>query len=233
MARGYDPRMPAQPIVFDVNETVLDIAALDPLFADAFGDKGVRRMWFAQTLQNAMAATLYGRYRPFDEMARAALEMTARSRGLRLDDARAQRILGGIMTLPAHGDVRDGLTILRDAGFRLAVFSQSPADTLEAQMRHVGLRDFFDHVISADEAQHAKPSPKAYAAAAHRLEHVRPVLVAAHGWDVAGAMAAGWDAAFVGRHGAALNPLEDPPAIVENDLRAVARALVARDATLP
>ncbi len=225
--------MPAQPIVFDVNETVLDIAALDPLFVDAFGDTSVRRLWFAQTLQNALAATLYGHYQPFDEMARAALEMTARSRGLRLDDARAQRILGGMITLPAHGDVREGLTILRDAGFRMAVFSQSPEATLEAQFKSAGLRDFFDHVISVDEAEHCKPSPKAYAIATHRLDHVRPLLVASHGWDIAGAMAAGWDAAFVARHGATLNPLEPPPVIAENDLRAVARAIVARDATLP
>ncbi|MDQ3655068.1 MAG: haloacid dehalogenase type II, partial [Chloroflexota bacterium] len=40
-------------IVFDVNETLLDVGALDPLFVRMFGDATVRREWFGQMLQSA------------------------------------------------------------------------------------------------------------------------------------------------------------------------------------
>ena len=47
-------------------------------------------------------------------------------------------------------------------------------------------------------------------------------LVAAHAWDVAGAMRAGCAAAFVARPGKILDPLFEPPDVVGSDLREVA-----------
>jgi len=218
-------------IVLDVNETLLDMSALDPLFADAFGDKGVRRVWFAQSIQTAMAMTLYGNYAPFGEIARAALEITARKRGVRLDDERARRILHGLGALPAHGDVRDGLARLRDAGYHIVVLAQATQEALEAQLDHAQLREFVERIFSADAIRRYKPAPETYALVRDTLDDERPpLLVAAHDWDIAGAMHAGWDAAFVGRHGAALNPLEPAPALVAPDMRALADAIVSRGA---
>jgi 2-haloacid dehalogenase len=219
-------------IVFDLNETLLDMSALDPLFADAFGDKGMRRVWFAQTLLNAMSATILGSYVDFADLAKAALEMTARKRGVTIDDERTRRILRGMAALPAHGDVISGLTRLRDAGLRLVVLANGSEAMAGAQLDHAKLRGFFDSVLSTDAVRRFKPAPEAYAMAAERLETApnELLLVAAHEWDVAGAMHAGLDAAFVSRHGTALNPLEPRPSIVAPDIRAIANAIVARRA---
>ncbi|MBD5655702.1 MAG: haloacid dehalogenase type II [Candidatus Eremiobacteraeota bacterium] len=222
----------ARAIVFDLNETLLDMSALDPLFADAFGDKSVRRAWYAQTLQNVMSATIIRSYADFGELAKAALEMTARQRGVTIDDERTRRILRGMSALPAHGDVAAGLTRLRDAGRRLAVFTNASEAMVRAQLDHAKLSEYFEVVLSTDAVGRFKPAPEAYAFAAERLE-VAPselLLVAAQAWDVAGAMSAGLDAAFVSRHGTALNPLEPRPSIVAPDVRAIASAIVAREA---
>ncbi|GAC1443868.1 MAG: haloacid dehalogenase type II [Vulcanimicrobiaceae bacterium] len=216
-------------IVFDVNETLLDLSALDPLFADAFGDKSTRRVWFSQMLQSAFAGTIAGSYHPFSDLARASLEMTARKRGVVLDDERKRRILAGMAVLPAHGDVASGLTTLRDAGFRLAVLTNSTASTIASQLEHAKIADYFDLVLSTDAVSSFKPDPKTYAYACERLE-VAPgdaMLVAAHDWDVMGAMRAGMRAAFVSRHGTSLNPLEPKPEIVAANINAVAQAIVA------
>ncbi len=50
-------------IVFDVNETLLDLSVLDPLFESGFGQVGVRQEWFGLLLRSALAATLIGRVR--------------------------------------------------------------------------------------------------------------------------------------------------------------------------
>ena len=97
--------MPIPTIVFDVNETLLDLSALDPLFADAFGDKAARRVWFAQTLTNAMSATIVGTYAEFGALAEAALDMTARKRGITIDDERKRRILQGMRHIFIEGVV--------------------------------------------------------------------------------------------------------------------------------
>ncbi len=218
-------------IVLDVNETLLDMSALDPLFADAFGDKGVRRVWFAQTLQTALAMTLYGEYRPFEEIEKAALEMTARKRGVRLDDERARRIMRGVAALPAHGDVRDGLKRLRDEGYHIVVLAQGAEAALDEQLTHANLREFVERIYSAEACQRFKPAPETYALVRDALsDEAPPLLVSSHDWDAAGAMHAGWETAFLARHGAALNPLEPRPSIVAPDMRAVADAIVTRGA---
>jgi 2-haloacid dehalogenase len=54
-------------------------------------------------------------------------------------------------------------------------------------------------------------------------------LIAAHAWDVAGAMRAGCAAAFVARPGALWNPLLEKPDVWGKDLREIADLIIARD----
>jgi 2-haloacid dehalogenase len=89
--------------VFDVNETLLDLAALDPLFERTFGDAAVRGRWFAQMLQLALTATITGEYRPFGEHGLAALEMLAARRGVAVGEAEGASLREGMASLPAHG----------------------------------------------------------------------------------------------------------------------------------
>ncbi len=218
-------------LVFDVNETLLDLRALDPHFARVFGDAAVRREWFATMLQSALLLTVTGPYFDFGAHFRAALALTAEKRGVTVSEADEKAILGQVRKLPAHPEVRESLTRLRDAGFRMAALTNSIGLVEEAQLTNAGIRDLFDEALSADDAKRLKPAPEAYAAAASKLGvplgQVR--LIAAHGWDVAGAMRAGCAAAFVARPGALWNPLLEKPDVWGNDLREVADQIIARD----
>ena len=73
----------ARTIVFDVNETLLDLTALDPLFERAFGRSGLRREWFAQLLQSAFVSIITDSYADFGTIGRAALHMVAQRNGIR------------------------------------------------------------------------------------------------------------------------------------------------------
>src|SRR4029453_19662570 len=97
------------------------------------------------------------------------------------------------------------------------------------QLGHAGPLDAFEAVLSADAVRRLKPAPEPYRMAATRLG-VAPadvLLVAAHAWDVAGARAAGCQAAFVARPGKVLDPLPDPPDLVVPDLDDLATRLLA------
>ena len=48
--------------VFDVNETLLDLGALDPLFERVFGDASARQAWFGQFLTSWLTAMVTGVY---------------------------------------------------------------------------------------------------------------------------------------------------------------------------
>jgi len=218
-------------IVFDVNETLLDLSALDPHFQRVFGDAEVRVEWFQTMLQSAFLTTITGPYKSFGEHFRAALAITALRRNLWVapDDERA--ILAGVRTLPAHPDVRPALERLRSAGFRLAALTNSTAEVEEAQLRNAKLADLFEKALSADSGKRLKPAPEAYAGAARELgvglSDLR--MVAAHVWDVQGAMRAGCSAAFVERPGAVWNPLLERPDIVGSDLGEIAERVIEID----
>jgi 2-haloacid dehalogenase len=216
-------------IVFDVNETLLDLAALDPIFAALFGEEAARREWFQQMLQSAMVATITDTYADFSTLAMAALEMVAARRNHRLTDGEREAVRNGMRQLPPHSDVVPALDRLSDAGLRLAALTNSTAAVAEAQLGNAGLRDRFEQVLSADTVQRLKPAPEPYRMAADRLavEMSQIRLVAAHAWDVAGAMRAGCSAAFVARPGMVLDPLAPTPDIVGTDLIDVAQRIIA------
>ena len=212
-------------IVFDVIETLLDLAPLDRHFRRAFGDKVSRQLWFRQMLEVAMTMAITGTYEDFSKVGKAALKMTAMQRGTTISAADRKAIMSELRQLPPHDDVRGALESLHAAGFRIAALTNSTEKVLQAQLKAAGIHRLFDKCLSVDAVRRFKPSPEAYAYAARQLRVTEAgmMLVAAHTWDVSGAMAAGCRAAFVKRPGKALSPLGKQPEIVVSDLRELAR----------
>jgi 2-haloacid dehalogenase len=217
--------------VFDVNETLLDLAAMDPHFQRIFGDPGVRVTWFNQMVQSALVATVTGAYQQFGALAMAALEMIAEQAGVELSDDDKEAVATQMRQLPAHPEVAGALRRLGDAGLRLASLTNSTEQVARAQLEHAGLIDTFELVLSADTVHRLKPAPEPYLMAADRLGvpigEVR--LIAAHAWDVAGAARAGCATAFVARPGKVLDPLVERPGIVGADLAEVADAILTAE----
>lgn len=218
-------------IVCDVNETLLDVAALEPDFKDVFGDARAQQDWFATVLLYSEVATLAGPYTDFASIAGAALDMTATARNVTVSANNRTRILQGMLKLPAHADVRDGLQIMRDAGLRLVTLTNSAPAAVQQQLSNAGLASFFEGSFSVDTVRRFKPAPEAYRSVAEGLrvpvDQLR--LVAAHAWDIVGALRAGCAGAFVARAGKVLYPLGPQPDIVGPDFRKVAQAIVAAE----
>jgi len=55
--------MAARPlIVFEVNETLLDLETMEPTFQRIFGEKSAMRLWFANFIMYSAALTVAGCY---------------------------------------------------------------------------------------------------------------------------------------------------------------------------
>lgn len=218
-------------LVFDVNETLLDLAALDPVFVELFGTADVRREWFGVVLRNAMTLTITGDESDFVEVARASLTMVAEAHHINLPDDAFRSVAAGLRTLPPHSDVVPGLTALRDAGLTLVALTNSPQATADAQIDNAGLRPFFSRVLSVEPTGKFKPAPEVYhhAATVLREDPSRLRMVAAHDWDTAGAMRAGYAAALITRPGVAVNPLYPRPDVVASNLESGAVAIIGAE----
>ncbi len=221
----------ASAVVCDVNETLLDLGALDPLFAEWFGAPTARRDWFSLTLHYAMTLAATRQYRDFSDVGAAALAEIARRHGVVLPDDARQLIRKRISDLPPHPDVIPALRMLRGAGIVTAALSNNSTAVLSEQMRRSGLAPLFDAIVSVEEAEALKPAPEVYRFIAERLAQppVSLWMVAAHGWDIAGAMRAGLRGAFVARPGQSPDPFA-PPDVIAGDLYAAAAAITADSA---
>lgn len=215
-------------IVFDLMGTLLDLQAMDTHFERFFDNAAIRKEWFTQTLQLAMAAVLTNSYEDFSVQADTALEMTARHYKVSMLGEEKNLILGTLRKLRAFPDVAQNLQRLRDAGLKLALLTNSTLPAAEAQLTFAGLRDHFEQVMSTDEIRCFKPAPEVYQLAADRLgvEPGQVRLVSAHDWDVSGALRAGCAAAFVSRPGQVMNPFGPQPDIRGMDLSEVTEMIL-------
>ena len=218
-------------IVFDVNETLLDLAVIQPHFQRVFGDAAIMQQWFALLLHSSLVATLTTDYVDFGSLAAAALDLVAMRQGITLAEDDRSVILTTLQHLPPHPDVSPSLDRLRTAGLRLATLTNSSQGMAGAQLANAGLQDYFEQRLSVEETRRFKPAPEPYRMAASKLgvpvENLR--LVAAHDWDVHGALHAGSRGAYIARRGRLYHPLYTKPDIIGSDLLQVTDRILELD----
>ena len=132
--------------VFDVNETLLDLAALDGFFAGLAGTPQARKEWFGLMIHGALTQTAARSYRPFGELGAACLESVAARHGRVATAEHKRELTRRMRELPAHPDARAALARLRDAGFDVVTLTNSAAEVAEAQLRSAGLRELIQAV---------------------------------------------------------------------------------------
>jgi len=217
-------------IVFDVNETLLDLQTMEPTFERIFGEKRAMRLWFANFIMYSAALTVAGCYVPFTDIGSAVMKMLADTQGIEIDEADKKELTEKFSTMPPHPEVPAALRRLRDAGFRLFTLTDNLLEVQTRQLRQGGIVDLFERRFSADGVKHHKPSRQAYAyvESALGVEPTRLCLVACHTWDTLGAVVAGWEAALIKRIGNDVLGVGPQPQIIGNDLDDVSDQLIAR-----
>jgi 2-haloacid dehalogenase len=217
-------------LVFDVNETLIDIDSIAPLFERIFGDAAAMREWFGQLIMYSITATLAGRYVDFFTLGQGVLRMVGDIRRVEIADDDVQALKQAMLTMPAHPDVEDGLLALRDRGFRLVTLTNSPPNPDgPSPIKHAKLSHLFERQFSIEACRMFKPAPATYLYVCEQLG-VAPtdcMMVAAHVWDTIGAQSVGFSGALITRPGNAALPVPGlpQPTIVANDLRDLAAKL--------
>ncbi|PKA97321.1 2-haloacid dehalogenase [Flavobacteriaceae bacterium MAR_2009_75] len=217
-------------LFFDVNETLLDLAPLKKKVAESLGGReDLLALWFTTMLQYSLVTSASGKYEHFAYIGAATLQMVAANNNISLSEEKARKVVkSSLRALPPHPEVKESLEALKKAGYTLVSFTNGSNDGVKAQFEFAGLTDYFDKRLSVEDAGKFKPFNESYAWAARTVK-ARPedcMMIAAHGWDVAGALWSGWRAAFIKRPGQQLFPLAPKTEIAEDNLRKVADILL-------
>lgn len=182
-------------LAFDVYGTLIDtngvVAALEAL-------AGTKAQVFSQTWRNKQLEYSFRRglmqnYQNFAVCTSQALDYTCAFHKVSLTEEQKAELLDIYRVLPAFSDVKEGLTQLSAADFRLYAFSNGKADALEMLLNNAGIRDLFLGVVSVDDLKTFKPSPGVYS---HFLRQAGAKggdawLISSNPFDVIGAISAG------------------------------------------
>jgi 2-haloacid dehalogenase len=231
MQQEGDRQMAKLPlIVFDVNETLLDLETMEPTFERIFRERGAMRLWFANFIMYSAALTVAGCYVPFTDIGGAVMKMLADTRGIKVTDADKKELREKFSTMPPYAEVPAALRKLRSAGFRLFTLTDNLLEVQTRQLTNGGIVELFERRFSADGVKHHKPSRQAYAYVEKELgaKATDFCLIASHTWDTLGAVAAGWEAALIRRPGNDVLGVGPQPQMVGDTLDDVANQLIAR-----
>jgi 2-haloacid dehalogenase len=222
-------------LAFEVNDSLLNIRHLAPLFERVFGDGKLVNEWYTQLILYSEAITLAeGPYTPFFNLSEAVLKSMGSIHGIPIQHADLVELEMRSATMPAHPDVPAGLKQLKDAGFRLVTLSNSPQGAQIIQLTHAGIDGYFEKVLSVDLVRRYKPAPQVYHMAAEELyaSTAEICMVSTHVWDTLGAQNVGCPAALIARPSNAPPPKlavlgwSAAPVAVGSDLPSLASQLI-------
>lgn len=218
-------------ILFDINETILDLSSLKPKFKAAFGAETVTATWFSMLLHTSTVCALTDVKTDFATLARVMLDTIAARLGVEISDVMCNDILGGFSSLQAHADVKPALSRLRSAGYRTVAFTNSSLNLVTSQIDNAGLKEYFDDIVSVEETGSFKPDPKVYRFVAEQVNRTvnELRLVATHDWDTHGALMGGMHAAYIDRSGAPYHPLYHRPDVYAATMGDMVEQIITRD----
>lgn len=210
-------------LAFDVYGTLIDTNGVVAALQGIIGDKAEKfsGAWREKQLEYSFRRGLMQNYENFAVCTSQALDYTCAFYKELLTDEQKTDLLGMYRVLPAFGDVREGLTEAKKAGFRIYAFSNGKADALEMLLESAGISELFLGVVSVDDIKTFKPSPGTYC---HFLRQAKATgqsawMVSSNPFDVIGALSAGMKAAWVQRSPDAIfDPWGMEPTITVNDL---------------
>lgn len=190
--------------VFDAYGTLFDIHSAVRAFSAEIGPKADRlsELWRSKQIEYTWILTLAGRYRPFDELTREALDFAAHMIG-GLSAELKTRLMGAYAHLEAYADVAPVLTKLKATGAKIAIFSNGTPGMLAKATRAANLEGLIDISLSVDAIRLYKTHPLSYKLVTDYYQCAPSDIQfqSSNRWDVAGASAYGFTCNWVNRTG--------------------------------
>ena len=212
-------------VLFDVYGTLLDVYSVALRAEQMFPGAGDRlaRAWRERQIEYSRLVSMSGRYRPFWQLTRDALQVSAAALGLPLDDAGADSLMNEYRHLSAFPENRGVLQALADRGIRAGILSNGDPEMLAVAIRSAGLTELIDPILSVHATRRYKTDPAAYAIGpvALGLAASEILFVSSNCWDAIGATWYGFTTLWVNRAGAPMEQLGTEPTRVGRSLRDV------------
>lgn len=207
-------------ILLDVYETLLDMGEVERKVNQLLNSKRGYTIWFQLFMQYCFVDNCIKQFNDFPSIAFATMQMAGQTLAREIQEEDIYAVMELLKQLPIHEGVQEGLSSLIDQGFHIAALTNSPERTVTERMERTGLVSYFKKVMSAEHVGKYKPDLEVYRWAIEEMNATasETLLVSAHGWDIAGAVNAGMQTAYIKQSKQMLYPLSPRPHYFCNDL---------------
>jgi len=210
-------------LAFDIYGTLINTNGVLNELEKQVGEKApeLSRIWRDKQLEYSFRRGLMKRHVDFSVCTQQALEYAATTLRVSLSESQKKELMDRYKVLPAFDDVKEGLKLCENNGFRIFAFSNGSTSAVEELLINAGVRDYFTGVVSASTISSFKPDPGVYN---HFLDSADAAadnawMVSSNSFDVIGAVSAGMKAVWVKRSkGDLIDPWEIEPTKTINKL---------------
>ena len=190
--------------VFDAYGTLYDFNSAVARHRDAIGPKAdaLSEMWRSKQVQYTWLRNSMSTYSPFWQVTGEALDHCLTAVGI-TDKTVREKLMGAYLALDPFPEVPAMLDKLKKAGKRLAILSNGNPDMLDPMVKASGLADYFEAVISVDDAKIFKVDPRTYELVKKRtgVGADKVCFLSSNCWDAHGAAQFGFKVLWVNRGG--------------------------------
>ncbi len=215
-------------VAFDVIGTLFSLDAPRRELAELGAPECTVDLWFAQSLRDYFSLSLSEHYVPMDKVLAAGLPRTLEMLGVEADEAAMQHAFDSLYRLQPTDGAAEACQIFIDNGWKVLALTNSSEHWTQTLLDQSGLGVNVHRVISCDDLGVSKPHKDVYAEAWE--DAMMPLwMVAAHGWDIAGAAHARLNTVWIDSPEQVYLECFPEPMLVADSLEQAARELVDRE----
>jgi 2-haloacid dehalogenase len=212
-------------VVFDIIGTCFSLEKPRMQLIELGAPSYALELWFATSLRDAFAFSHAGQYQPLKEILQAELPRTLQLLDIDLNEAQQKQVIATMSELELQPTAKEALQIITKAGYKIVALTNGSEKSTLNLLERAGVKQYFAEVYSCDAISVTKPHQDVYKMIPTD-DLTKDWLVAAHAWDIAGAIATGIKTAFVKQLEKDYLKVYPQPQIVAENLADAAQQIV-------
>ena len=224
-----DPKI----VVFDIIGTCFSLEKPRMQLIELGAPSYALELWFATSLRDAFAFSHAGQYQPLKEILQAELPRTLHLLDIDLNEAQQKQVIATMSELELQPTAKEALQIFNETGYKIVALTNGSEKSTLNLLERAGVKQYFTEIYSCDAIAKrgtgaiAVTKPHADVYKMIRTDDLTKVwLVAAHAWDIAGAIGVGMKTAFVKQLEKDYLKVYPQPQIVAENLKDAAQQIV-------
>ena len=183
-------------VVFDIIGTCFSLDKLQQQLTELGAPLGTTKLWFSQSLRDAFALSYAGGYQPLKEILQAELPRTLKLLEVELNSSKRSQVMEKLSQLELNQSAEAAFKLLTEADYQIVALTNGSKSATDKLLERAEVQKYFSEVYSCDAIAITKPHQDVYKMV--KTDNLdRTWLVAAHAWDIMGAIRVGMKTAFV------------------------------------